>query len=190
MVAVSSASVGSGIGVVSVPKTVLGSLTRIMRIKYEGGGRSSGRERELKGVVRVAIGPAQRPCDGVVQHLEAFGFACDRRRRLVQRGVLGISALFPHAFLSLAGDLAAELARDVPQDARDALALHVALLTACDVFGRDAALGKIDVALLVVHAEYDDDLVTADADEFLDGPDATAGELREQNHALCAVILK
>ena len=50
----------------------------------------------------------------------------------------------------------------------DHLGLVVAVLALEHIFGRDSALGQINVTLLLVDSQYDDDLVSSDTDEFLD----------------------
>ena len=70
------------------------------------------------------------------------------------------------------------------------LALIEPLLAALDVLLGDAALAEIDIALLLVDAEHHDGLDAADLDEAADAPNAAAGELGEENHALDVVVLE
>ena len=52
-----------------------------------------------------------------------------------------------------------------------------------DIFWADSSFGQIDVSLVFVHPDDDDRLFEADADQFVDGPDTTTGQLGEQDHA-------
>lgn len=61
-------------------------------------------------------------------------------------------------------------------DGGDGLGAVVTLFAFCNVFGADSAFAQIDVAFVFVNTHYDDDLIAADADQFLDGPNASAGE--------------
>jgi len=70
------------------------------------------------------------------------------------------------------------------------LGLVEALLRLGHVLGADAALGEVDVALLLVDADDHDDLVLADADELVDAADAAAAQLAQQDQALDVVVLE
>lgn len=103
----------------------------------------------------------------------------DARDRELE-GVVGVAVLFKEG----PGDdrvdvvhVAVGAVGDVAHDGVDRLALVVAVLALDDVLGRDAALGEVDVALVLVDAHDDDDLVAADADELLDRADAPPREL-------------
>ena len=78
----------------------------------------------------------------------------------------------------------------VAQYAVDGLAARELLLALDDLLGGDASLGQVDVALLLVHADDDDDLVAADADQLVDRADAATRELTQQHHALDLVVLE
>jgi hypothetical protein len=41
----------------------------------------------------------------------------------------------------------------------------------------------------LVDTEDDDDLVSPDSDELLDGPYSPTREFREEDHALCVIVL-
>lgn len=72
----------------------------------------------------------------------------------------------------------------------DHLGLVVAVLALEHIFGRDSALGQINVTLLLVDSQYDDDLVSSDTDKFLDGTNTSSGKFAEQDHAVDVVVLE
>lgn len=89
------------------------------------------------------------------------------------------------------------------------LALVVTLLALEDILGGDTTLRQIDItcrtmsqpsdlyvleqgllALLLVDTEHNDDLVTSDTDELLNGTNTSARKFGEQNHAVNVVVFK
>ena len=75
-------------------------------------------------------------------------------------------------------------------DGVDELALVVPFLTGLNVLFGDPTLAEIDVTLFLVDTEDHDGLDAADLDEAADAANTTAGELREQDHALDVVVLQ
>lgn len=75
-------------------------------------------------------------------------------------------------------------------DGVDHLGLVVAVLALEHILGRDSALGQINVTLLLVDSQHNDDLVSSDTDEFLDGSDTSSGQFAEQDHAVDVVVLE
>ncbi|KAJ0969835.1 hypothetical protein J5N97_022712 [Dioscorea zingiberensis] len=74
-------------------------------------------------------------------------------------------------------------------DRMDELALVVVLLAGLDALLVDMALGDIDLPLLAIKAEDHDKLQVADLDETANAPDAAAGGLGVEDHALDVVVL-
>jgi hypothetical protein len=54
------------------------------------------------------------------------------------------------------------------------LSLIIAIFTFDDILRCDAALTQVDISLVTVDAQHEDDLLTVDADQLVDGTDATA----------------
>mmetsp|Transcript_15773 Transcript_15773/g.49582 ORF Transcript_15773/g.49582 Transcript_15773/m.49582 type:complete len:212 (-) Transcript_15773:116-751(-) len=80
--------------------------------------------------------------------------------------------------------------RHVPEDGVHHLGLVVLLLAGGNVLRGHAPLGKINVPLLLVHTEDHNRLLAPDLDELGDGADTPPRQLREQDHALDAVVLE
>lgn len=79
---------------------------------------------------------------------------------------------------------------DVAHDGVHELGLVVPVLARVRLLLGDAALGKVDVALVAVDTEHDGGLLAANLDEGGDGADTAAGELGEEDHALDVVVLE
>lgn len=75
-------------------------------------------------------------------------------------------------------------------DGVDELALVVPLLTGLYILLGNPPLTQINVAFLLVDPEDHDGLDSAHLDEAADTSNPTAGELREENHALDVVVLE
>lgn len=75
-------------------------------------------------------------------------------------------------------------------DGVDHLGLVVAVLALEHILGRDSALGQINVTLLLVDSQHNDDLVSSDTDEFLNGSDTSSGQFAEQDHAVDVIVFE
>lgn len=70
------------------------------------------------------------------------------------------------------------------------LTLIKPLLAALDILLGNTPLAEINVALLLVDTKDHDGLDAADFDKAADAPNAAAGQLREEDHALDIVVLQ
>mmetsp|Transcript_58475 Transcript_58475/g.140985 ORF Transcript_58475/g.140985 Transcript_58475/m.140985 type:complete len:208 (+) Transcript_58475:628-1251(+) len=80
--------------------------------------------------------------------------------------------------------------RKVAHDRVNRLALVELLFQLLHILRGHAALGEINVPLVLVHAEDQRHLLPPHIDELLDRTDAAPRKLREKDHTLCLVILQ
>ena len=78
----------------------------------------------------------------------------------------------------------------MPQDRVYGLRALEPLVTLLQVFRRHAALGQVNVPLLLVNAQHHAHLLLPYPDELVDRADPAAAELGEQDHALDVIVLE